>query len=312
MRFNITILGSGAAIPTIERNPSAQLIEFHDRLILVDCGEGTQVQLKKFGNKPQRINHIFISHLHGDHYFGLIGLLTSLHLLGRQKEMHIYSIPALKEIIDLQLLHSNTSLIYSIIFHSIDPYESREIMDDEQLSVTTIPLNHRVPTCGFLFREKPLKRKISKDFAGNHRIPYEIFEKIRLGEDYVDEDGIVYKNKDITVDPPKSRSYAYCTDTAYNEDVIPIIEGVDLLYHEATFMQDKVENAHEKFHSTALEAATIALKANVRQLMLGHYSARYKDTDSLLNEAKQVFPNTILAEDGRTIEIHFQFPDSDV
>ena len=303
MKFSVTVLGSGAAIPVSERNPSAHLIEVRNHMLLLDCGEGTQLQLRKFGLKPLRISHIFISHLHGDHYFGLIGLLTSFHLLGRKDELHLYGIEPLKEIIDLQLLHSRTSLVYPLIFHPIEAERNEVILDNEHFSVSTIPLNHRVPTCGFMINEKPFRRKIKKEFAARKDVPVTEFEKIKNGDDFTEVSGNILKNSEITLDPPPSRSYAYCTDTAYDESIIPAVAGVDLLYHEATFMQDKVDDAHDKFHSTAKEAATIALKAGVKKLMLGHYSARYKEILDLLEEARSVFPDSILAEDGMSVEL---------
>jgi ribonuclease Z len=303
MAFAVTILGSGAAVPTIDRNPTSHVVEVRNRILLLDCGEGTQVQLRKSGIRMQKISHIFISHLHGDHYFGLIGLVNTLHLLGRTKELNLHGIPRLKELIDLQLELSQTTLSYKLIFHPLETDKSTVIMDDEKITVTTIPLNHRVPTCGFLIREKIEPRRIRKDFVKQVKVPLDYFERIKNGEDYTDEKGNVYLNPLITEDPPAPRSYAYCTDTAYSEEIIPIIRGCDLLYHEATFMEDKVADAHAKFHSTAREAATIAKKANVKKLVIGHFSARYQEVESLLAEAREVFPETILGQDGMKIEI---------
>jgi len=257
MQFAITILGSGAAIPLAERNPTAQLLQLDKRKFLLDCGEGTQMQIRRFSARPQQISHIFISHLHGDHFYGLIGLINTFHLLNRKSELHLYGIPALKEIIDMQMEHSNTSLNYSLIFHPVDPEKSQAIFEDDQVSVHTIPLVHRIPTCGFLIREKT----------------------------------------------GKQRSYAYCTDTVYSEKIIPMIRNSDVLYHEATFTHDRQADARAKFHSTAREAATIALKAGVKKLLIGHYSARYKELDELLEEARTVFPETHLATDGLKIQI---------
>ena len=302
MKFAITILGSGAAIPTSDRNPTAHLVEVRNRLLLLDCGEGTQMQLRKSGYKFQKISHIFISHLHGDHYFGLIGLLNTMHLLGRTQPMHLHGIPPLIQLVNLQLELSRTTLAYPLVFHPFETENPSIILEDGEITVSTIPLNHRVPTCGFLISEKPEKRKILKDFLTKVKVPFHFFERIKDGEDYTDDDGVVHFNRQITDDPPHPRSYAYCTDTAYHEPVIPIIRNCNLLYHEATFMEDKAKDAHAKFHSTAREAATIALKANVKQLVIGHYSARYKELESLLEEAKQVFPNTILGKDGMKIE----------
>jgi ribonuclease Z len=303
MNFTITILGSGAAIPTYDRNPTSHLVEVRNQMLLLDCGEGTQMQLRKSGFRIQKISHIFISHLHGDHYFGLIGLLNTMHLLGRTQPIHLHGIQPLIQIIDLQLDMSGTTLAYPLIFHPFETEYTSVILDDPEITVSTIPLNHRVPTCGFLIKEKLEKRKILKEFLTRVKVPFQFFDSIKEGEDFTDEQGVVYPNRKITDDPPHARSYAYCTDTAYHEPIIPLINNCDLLYHEATFMEDKAEDAHLKFHSTAREAATIALKANVKQLLIGHYSARYKEVESLLAEAKEVFPNTVLGQDGMKIEV---------
>jgi len=304
MPFYVTILGSGAAIPTTDRNPTAHLVDVRNRLMLLDCGEGTQMQLRRSGVRIQRISHIFISHLHGDHYFGLIGLINTMHLLGRTKELHLFGVKQLKQLIDLQLELSRTTLAYPLIFHPVNPEISEIILDDEVLKVTTIPLNHRVPTCGFLITESSVLRRVRKDFVKSGvNIPIAEYEKIRRGEDFIDEQGNVFLNHLITDDPAPPKSYAYCTDTAYFEPIIPIIKNCDLLYHEATFMEDKAADARAKFHSTAREAATIALKAGVKKLVIGHYSARYKELESLLDEARAVFPETMLGDDGMKIEV---------
>jgi ribonuclease Z len=303
MNFIVNILGSGAAIPTTDRNPTAHLVEVRNRLLLLDCGEGTQMQLRKSGHKFQKISHIFISHLHGDHYFGLIGLLNTMHLLGRNQAIHLYGIQPLIGLVNLQLELSGTTLAYPLVFHPFETENPSIILDDAEIIVSAIPLNHRVPTCGFLISEKPEKRKILKAFISKVKIPFEFFDRIKDGEDFTDDEGVVHSNRQITEDPPHARSYAYCTDTAYHEPVIPIIKNCDLLYHEATFMDDKADDAHAKFHSTSREAATIALKANVKKLVIGHYSARYKEVESLLAEATQVFPNTILGQDGMAVQV---------
>jgi ribonuclease Z len=301
--FSVTVLGSGAAIPMIHRNPSSHLLNVHEKLYLLDCAESTQVQLRKNRIRFQRINHIFITHLHGDHYFGLIGLITTYHLLGREKELHLYAHPDLKKIIDLQLESSKTVLRYPLIFHEINPEVSELIHEDTSVTVETIPLEHNFPTCGFIFREKMGKRRIDKDFLDKHKMHYTTIQKIKNGADYTDDDGNVYPNKKITTDPLKPRSYAYVTDTAYNEAIIPVIKNTSLLYHEATFMEDKAKDATEKFHSTAKQAARIAKKAKVEQLLLGHYSARYKYITKIQAEATTVFSNTIMADDGKIITV---------
>jgi len=262
MTFSVTILGSSSAIPTLTRNPSTHLLNVNERFFLIDCAEGTQLRLRKFKVHFQRIRHIMISHLHGDHYFGLIGFLTSLHLLGRKDEMHLYAPPQLEEIIRLQLEASETRLLYPLIFHPVTSFEKALIFEDDRVTVHSFPLLHSIPTFGYLFREKI---------------------KVRRSE-----------NK---------RSYAYCSDTAYDERIIPVVEGVDLLYHEATFMQDKAQVAADKMHATTIGAATIALKSHVKKLLIGHYSARYDDLLPLLDEARTVFPNTFLSEDGTTFQL---------
>jgi ribonuclease Z len=303
MTFSLTILGSNSAIPTLTRNPSAHLLNVNERLFLIDCAEGTQLQIRKFHIHFQRIQRIFISHLHGDHFFGLIGLINSLHLLGRTEELHLYGPPLLKEILDLQLEASTTILHYPLFFHPLAFSGIDLVYEDDKVSVHSFPLLHSVPTCGFLFREKRHRRKIRKDILAEINIPVTQLENLKSGEDYVDEQGRVYKNSDVTLDPPAPRSYAYCSDTAYTESILPFIQHCDLLYHEATFLNNMASAAREKRHSTTLDAATIAKKAHVKKLLIGHFSARYDDLGPLLEEARTVFPDTMIAEDGMTIII---------
>lgn len=298
MTFSVTILGSGAAIPLTNRNPSAQIINVHESLFLFDCAEGTQVQLRRNHIRFQKIGHIFISHLHGDHYFGLMGLITSLHLLGREAELHIYAYHQLEEIIQMHLEASQTRLKYPLIFNAIDPEKNETILEYKKVNVSTIPMKHNFPTCGFLITETKGKPNIRKDFLEGKTLENPDYSRIKKGEDYVDPEGRIYPNAEITTPAKPPRSYAYCTDTAYDESIVPIIQKVSLLYHEATFMDDKAADADAKFHSTASQAAMIAKKAEVEKLMIGHYSARYRELDDLLGEAKAIFPETILAEDG--------------
>lgn len=303
MIFKVTVLGSNSAIPTLKRNPTAQIINHNERFFLIDCAEGTQVQLRKYRIKMQRINHIFISHLHGDHFFGLIGLISSMHLLGRTKDLHIYGPGPLEEILNLQLSASQTELAYTMIFHEIDPEQPLVIYEDEKLTISTIPLNHRIPTCGFLFSEKPGKRRLKKRIIKTLNIPIDEFVKIKEGADFTDQNGKVYRNDEITDKPAIPRSYAFCSDTSYFEPIIPIIKGVDLLYHEATFKDDKAQVAADKFHSTTTEAATIAKKAEVKRLIIGHYSTRYDNPEEMLLESRAIFPETEAAVDGNIFEI---------
>jgi ribonuclease Z len=303
MEFKITILGSNSAIPTLKRNPTAQHINHNQRIFLVDCGEGTQMQLRRYRLKIQRISQIFISHLHGDHYFGLIGLISTMHLLGRNDELHVYGPEQLDHILRIQLEASQTELCYPFHFHAIDPDTHETIFENERLTVSTIPMDHRVPTCGFLFREKPGNRKLIREKINELNIPSDQIMKIKKGGDYVDEKGNIHKNEILTSEPYPVRSYAYCSDTKYHEPVIPIIRNADLLYHEATFLKDRATVASEKYHSTAVEAATIAKKAAVKKLMIGHFSNRYDNVEELLMEARDVFENSFLAKEGQSFEL---------
>lgn len=299
--FEVTVLGSSSATPTSSRNPTAQVVNLHERFFLLDCGEATQIQIRRFKVKIQRIDHVFISHLHGDHYLGLPGLLGTMHLLGREKELHIYSPPGLKEIIDTNHYHSKTFLKYELIFHVIEG--KTKVFEDDKLSVETIPMNHRIPCYGFLFREKQLPRNIIKEKLEEYSIPVQEIQKIKEGNDFISPDGKVIPNSELTTNPPSPRSYAYCSDTLYNESFIDQIKNVNLLYHEATFAEDMANRAVETFHSTAKQAGAIAQKANVMQLIIGHYSARYRELDVLLKETKDIFDNTVLAIEGETYKV---------
>jgi ribonuclease Z len=265
---------------------------------MIDCGEGAQMQLMKLQANIHRINHIFISHLHGDHYLGLMGLLFSMHLHRRTNDLHIYAHRGLDEIITTQLKYSQSAPYYKIVYHRLEPEVREIIYEDDKLTVETIPLSHRLRCSGFLFREKPKPRRIDKDRLPSG-LPILQIAGLKRGEDVRDEDGnILHTNAELTFSPRRSRSYAYCSDTAYHEPIIEQIKDVDLLYHEATFTSDEASKAEETFHSTARQAATIALKAKVRKLIVGHFSARYKDVMPILDEAKTVFKNTELAVEG--------------
>jgi ribonuclease Z len=303
MSFNVTILGSSGALPAYGRFPSAQLVEIENRHFLVDCGEGTQMQLMRFQANFHRINHIFISHLHGDHYLGLMGLIFTMHLLRRTNDLHLYSQTGLDEIITAQLRHSRSVPGFKINFHRLEAGERKIIFDDDALSVETIPLVHKLPCLGFLFREKIKQRRVNKE-----KLPTGLQVKqianLKKGMDVVDEDGnVLHKNEDLTYPPRKSRSYAYCSDTAYSEGMLDQIKNVDLLYHEATFTVDEMQKAIETQHSTAAQAALIAQKAQVSKLLIGHFSARYKDLAPTLEEAKKVFAHTALAVEGEVFNI---------
>jgi len=301
--FNLTILGSSSATPTSDRNPTAQLLSHGEKLFLIDCGEGTQVSLRRMHIHFQRIRHIFISHLHGDHFYGLIGLISSMHLLGRTKPLHVYGPPMLKEILDIQLLASLTTLLYPLEFHPTQAEKPEVIFEDDHIAVSSFPMLHRIPTTGFLFREKPYERRIRKEVIELLKIPVHLIPKIKAGEDYISPDGTIHSNQSITMESPLPRSYAFCSDTAYFEEIIPVIKDASLLYHETTFMNNREANAADKFHSTTGQAATIALKAGVKKLLIGHYSARYDDLKPLLEEARTIFPETQLAVDGSIFEL---------
>ncbi|MDP2423389.1 MAG: ribonuclease Z [Bacteroidales bacterium] len=303
MIFSVTILGSNSATPLIERHPTAQVVNHLHRLFLVDCGEGTQVQLARYKTKIQRISHIFISHLHGDHYFGLIGLIMTYHLFGRQTPLHIYANHELEQIIHLQLKASMSSLVYPLVFHAIDANAHQVIYSDNYLDVSTIPMNHRVPTCGFLFKEKLRDQNLREGVLRELGIPYDAVPSIKHGGGYLTSTGKFYENAELAYPPLPVRSFAYCSDTAIYEPIAAIIKNADLLYHEATFMHDRVETAREKYHSTTIDAATLAKESGAKKLVIGHYSARYDDLQPLLMEARSVFPESYLATEGAVFNV---------
>jgi ribonuclease Z len=303
MKFEVTILGSSSATPIFNRNPSAQALNINERIYLVDCGEGTQQQMLRFDVKGSRIDHIFISHLHGDHYLGLVGLLSSMHLNGRIKPLKLFGPPQLKEIIDLQLKYSETVLQYELDFRATKAERAEVILENQDITVETIPLDHRIACTGFLFKEKKRLRKIRKEKITELDIPVEYYTAIKKGADYVANDGTVYKNADITTDPENPKTYAYCSDTMYNESYFAQISNADLLYHESTFLNNMLDRAQSTHHTTALQAGEIALKTSARKLLIGHFSARYKTLNELLEEAQSVFPDTELATEGKTFVI---------
>jgi ribonuclease Z len=303
MKFEVTILGSSSATPIYNRNPTSQVLNINERLYLVDCGEGTQQQMLRFDVRASRIDHIFISHLHGDHYLGLIGLLSSLHLNGRKKTLKLFGPPQLKEIIDLQFKYSETKLQYEIEFTETDPTKAQTIITNEDVIVETIPLDHRIACTGFLFREKKRLRKLLKDELERIGVPVEYYTALKKGEDYTDNQGNVYLNDALTTDSDEPKTYAYCSDTLYNEQYFKQIANADLLYHEATFLNNMLDRAKETHHTTALQAAEIAVTIKAKRLLIGHFSARYKTLDELLEEAQSVFPNTALAIEGKTFII---------
>ena len=300
--MNLTILGCYAATPRTFTNPTSQVLEIRNRLFLIDCGEGTQVQLRKNKVKFSKINHIFISHLHGDHFYGLIGLISTFMLLGRTADLHIYGPKGIKEVILLQLKLSNSYTAYNLYFHELTSSESEIIYEDEKVLVKTIPLKHRVYTNGFLFQEKIGDRKLDMNAVLNHNIETCYYQKIKNGKDIEMEDGTIIPNSKLTFDPIPPKSYAFCSDTVYDESIIPIIENTDILYHESTFLETEAHLSEKTMHTTAKQAATIALKANVKQLIMGHYSTRYASIELFKQEAETIFPNILLSDDGKTFE----------
>ena len=297
--MKLNILGCYAATPRSFTNPTSQVLEMKNELFLIDCGEGTQVQLRRNKIKFNKIKHIFISHLHGDHCYGLVGLISTFRLLNRENELHVYGPKGIKEIITLQLKLSNSWTNYPLYFHELESKEPLVIYEDEKLSVETIPLIHRIYTNGFLFKEKPGDRKLLIDKAVSYNIDVSLFKSIKKGKDVTSESGELIPNHLVTADPEPTKSYAYCSDTAFNQKMIPQISGATVLYHESTFLEDKAQLAFPTKHSTAKEAALIAKEAGVKQLILGHYSTRYHNINLFREEAATIFPEVDLADDGK-------------
>ena len=301
--FDIYILGCGSALPTTKHNASSQVVRIGNKQFMIDCGEGTQLQLRRSHLHFSFINHIFISHLHGDHCFGLIGLISTFGLLGRTAPLHIYADKMLQTLLQPQLAFFCRELKYQIIFHEIDATKHALIYEDNSITVHTLPQKHRIPCCGFLFKEKPKKRHIRRDMIDAYNIPEYKRRGIKDGEDYITPDGEIIPNARLTTDASPSRSYAYCSDTLPCPENTEYIKDCDILYHEATFATKEKERAKATFHSTASQAAEIALQANVKKLIIGHFSSRYDDDNELLTEAKDVFANTELATEGKCFKI---------
>lgn len=301
--FELLVLGCSSASPTSERNASGQLLNIAERFFLIDCGEATQIQLRRYKAKFQSIGHLFISHLHGDHFFGVPGLISSMHLLGRQKPLHIYAPAPLKEMLDLLMGMSDTRLRFELVWHFTGETGLQLLMEDEKVQVFSFPLSHRIPCHGFLFREKPLPRKIDKYKLARLKISVADILKLKAGMDVLNEEGVLIRNADATLDPPASRSFAYCSDTRFDVRVANYVQGVDLLYHESTFLDDQEQRAKATFHSTAAQAAEIARIAGAKHLLIGHYSARYRELQGFEQEAGRIFPGVQLANDGKKIKI---------
>lgn len=295
MSTTLTILGFNSAIPTINSSPTAQLLDMEERLFLIDCGEGTQVQLRKAKARFSKLNHIFISHLHGDHCFGLPGLIASFRLLGRTNPLNIYGPKGIKKMLETIFSITETYRGFELIYHELSGSESVKIYEDKKVEVFTIPLDHRIYCNGYLFREKPKERHLNMQAISQcPEIEICDYQNLRNGKDFITESGDVILNAELTTDPNPSTSYAFCSDTRYKEDIIPIIKNVDVLYHESTFLHELKEMADYTGHTTALEAATIAKKAEVGKLILGHFSNRYNDLSVMIDEARPIFPNSYL------------------
>ncbi|MCO6149495.1 ribonuclease Z [Flavobacterium sp. NRK1] len=302
--MNLTILGCYAATPRTMTNPTSQVLEMKNRMFLIDCGEGTQVQLRKHKLKFSRINHVFISHLHGDHFYGLIGLISTFSLLNRQADLHVYGPKGVKEVTLLQLRLSASWTSYNLYFHELDSKEPQVVFEDEKVIVSTIPLKHRVYTNGYLFQEKTGDRKLNLDAVKQYGIETCYYNKIKSGSDMKLEDGRIINNELLTFDPYPPKSYAFCSDTMYDETIISLIRDVDVLYHESTFLESEQHLCEKTMHSTAKQAATIALKANAKNLILGHFSTRYGAIEPFKEEAETIFANTQLADDGKLFEFN--------
>lgn len=300
--MRLTVLGCYAATPRTLTNPTSQVLEINNHIVLIDCGEGTQVELRRHKIKFSRINHIFISHLHGDHFFGLPGFISTMRLLGREKELHVYGPKGIKEAITLLLKLGDSWTNYPLLFHELSSKESELVFEDEKISVTTIPLDHRVYTNGFLFSEKIGKRKLNIDAAEAYGIDKAYYHNIKKGKNITLDNGKVVDNKELTFDPPAPKSYAFCSDTIYDESLAAKIKDVDILYHESTFLESEADLATKTKHATAKQAAKVAKDANVKTLVLGHYSTRYKSIELFKEEASTVFPNVLLADDGKTFD----------
>ncbi len=299
--FGVTILGNNSALPAFDRHPTAQVVTLNDHIFLIDCGEGTQMQIARYKIKRSKINHIFISHLHGDHYFGLIGLITSMGLLGRENDLHLYAPKKLEDIIALQLNVAATTLPFKLHFHPL--IEEGIIVNHHKYQVSCFATKHRIPCWGFIIREKKVPRKIDKEKVLQFEVPTAYYENLKLGKDYETKDGTIIKNEWVTIANTPPKSYAFCADTIYDETLVDKVKEVNLLYHETTYLKDLHERAALRFHSTTVQAATIATKANVKTLLIGHFSSKYEELEAFLNEAKAVFENTALAIEGNSFRI---------
>ncbi|HTN47340.1 MAG TPA: ribonuclease Z [Flavipsychrobacter sp.] len=301
--MQVTILGNNSALPAFGRHPTAQAVDIGGDVLLLDCGEGTQIQMQQYHVKWRKITHIFISHLHGDHYFGLPGLINSMSLLGRTAPLHLYAPKELANILDLILHVADTKLSYPFHFHPIEDGEATLLADTRNFRVNVFPVEHRIACYGFLITQKTRGRKLLPEKCREYEVPAYFFERLKAGEDYERKDGILVKNEWVTESGPKAKKYAYCADTVYTDSFIEHIAGADLLYHESTYLHDNLEKAAARFHATALQAAELALKANAGRLLLGHYSSKYRDINEFEKEAATIFHNVVASVEGATYEV---------
>ncbi len=300
--MKVTILGNNSALPAFGRHPTAQAVSVYGEVLLIDCGEGTQIQMQRFGLRWRSVHHIFISHLHGDHYFGLPGLINSMSLLGRTAPLHLYAPAELKPIIDAILQVADTVLSYPFYFHALQEGVNL-LVDDPSFCVTSFPVEHRIQCHGFLVERKTRGRKIVPERCSEYQIPSAYYESLKQGRDYERKDGTVVKNEWVTEDGPAVKRYAYCADTVFTESFLPVIQGADTIYHECTYLEKDAAKATARFHSTATQAATIAKKANAKQLLLGHFSSKYKELEAFREEASAIFPNVFVSIEGTAYEI---------
>jgi ribonuclease Z len=301
--FKVTILGNGSAVPTATQHPSSQIVLMDNEKLMIDCGEGAQMQMIKYQIKHRRLNRIFISHLHGDHYFGLFGLISTFHLFGRERPLELFAPAGLKSLLEHQLKISNTQLRFPLIFHTLEEYKDAALFRYNDFEARIFPLYHRMPAWGLKITYRDQELKINKEFISRYHPSVAQILQIKQGADFVTKTGEKLGNESITLPPKPEKTYVYCSDTAYNQKLIEAARDADLLYHEATFDSSMKEEAIAKYHSTSVEAATVARKANVKRLLLGHFSARFEDLSGLLEQARSVFPDTLLSREGETYQV---------
>lgn len=301
--FKVHILGCGSALPTLQHNASSQIVELREKLFMIDCGEGTQIQLRRLRIHFSKIIAVFISHLHGDHCFGLPGMISTFGMTGRTAPLHIYAPAAFEPILDQTLSFFCQGLEFKVVFHAVDTTQNKVVYEDRSLTVETIPLQHRIDCCGYLFREKPILPHIRRDMIDFYKIPISQINNIKAGADWVTPEGEVIANSRLTTPAEPARSYAYCSDTRYIKTLHELVKGVSTLYHESTYSAEDAERARLYWHSTSQDAARVARDASVGKLLLGHFSARYNNESQLLDEAKEIFPNSYLTCEGATFDI---------